>query len=458
MLNVFGGIFYFLISLGVLVTIHEFGHFITARLCGVKVLRFSVGFGPILWKKTAKNGCEYAISAIPLGGYVKMEGENTPTTDKSKLAPDSFKAQSVFKRALIIAAGPVFNIVLAIIVYTMINLHGVNERLPIVGFVVPNTIAQNSGLKEFDRIDVIDGKKIESYQDVIYTLVGLIGSDTNARFEVKGNLGQDEPRTLTMNLKDLVLEKNADPLNTVGFFPCYGKVSNEIAAVQAGSPAEDAQIKIGDKILSINDKETKNWFEIHYEITMSKFEDLHVVIERDGQKYSTVVKPTAKHDEARNKDIPFVGIGPKLEIMQGLTRKVEYDFVGAVGKAFDDAYQMSKVVVVSSYKLLSGSISAKNISGPIAIAKGAQESASYGLFIFLGFLAAISVNLGILNLLPIPVLDGGQLLFLAYEALMRREPSARAQMVLTSCGAAVLLTLMLFAVFNDLQGLQIFLM
>ena len=124
-----------------------------------------------------------------------------------------------------------------------------------------------------------------------------------------------------------------------------------------------------------------------------------------------------------------------------------------IGKAFDDAYQMSKVVVVSSYKLLSGSISATNISGPIAIAKGAQESASYGLFIFLGFLAAISVNLGILNLLPIPVLDGGQLLFLAYEALMRREPSARAQMVLTSCGAAVLLTLMLFAVFNDLQGL-----
>ncbi|MDY6415587.1 MAG: RIP metalloprotease RseP, partial [Succinivibrio dextrinosolvens] len=183
MVNFIGGIFYFLLALGILVTIHELGHFLAARACKVKVLRFSLGFGPVIYKKTGKDGCEYAVSAIPLGGYVKMEGENNPAQgDKlmpsnEGLSPDSFKAKPVWQRAIIIFAGPFFNIALAVILFTIVNMSGISERYAVVGDVAPMSIAQEAGFKTFDRIEAVEGKSIETWSDFVYTLVEYTGSN-----------------------------------------------------------------------------------------------------------------------------------------------------------------------------------------------------------------------------------------------------------------------------------------
>lgn len=459
MVNFIGGIFYFLLALGILVTIHELGHFLAARACKVKVLRFSLGFGPVIYKKTGKDGCEYAVSAIPLGGYVKMEGENNPAQgDKlmpsnEGLSPDSFKAKPVWQRAIIIFAGPFFNIALAVILFTIVNMSGISERYAVVGDVAPMSIAQEAGFKTFDRIEAVEGKSIETWSDFVYTLVEYTGSNKILDVVVKSDMGKGAARTLPLSLKDFTLNRNESPLDVLGLKICFGNITNTLGAVVKNSPADKAGLKVGDKIVLIDGQEVDSWFRIQETIADSECRPMELVVERDGVKYSAIVVPELKNNSKAKKAKPFVGIAAKVEPLEGLSRMVSYGPVEAFGKAIKDAASMSKLVVVSAYKLINGSISADNISGPIAIAKGAQESAQFGLIIFISFLAAISVNLGILNLIPIPVLDGGQLLFLAYEAIMHREPSARTQAFLTSIGAAVLLTLTVFAVFNDIKGL-----
>ncbi len=459
MVNFLGGIFYFLIALGILITIHELGHFLAARACKVKVLRFSLGFGPIIFKKTGKDGCEYAISSIPLGGYVKMEGENEPVEGensgelKKSLSPDSFKAKPIWQRAVIIAAGPFFNIALAVMLFTIINIAGVTERYAVIGDVVPNSIASDAGFKAYDRIENVDGKKINSWSDFTFTLIENLGSESNLNVTVKSDLGKGTDRVLSLSLKDFTLNRNELPLNNLGIRICIGKITNTVAAVVKNSPADKAGMKVGDKIISVDGQEIDTWYRFQEKITASNCKPMNLVVERDGNKYSAIVVPELKNNSNTKVAKPFVGIAASVKPLKGLARQVSYGPVDAFVKALDDAANMSKLVVVSAYKLVNGTISADNISGPIAIAKGAQESAQFGVIIFIGFLAAISVNLGILNLIPIPVLDGGQLLFLVYEAIMHREPSPRAQAVLTSIGAAILLTLTVFAVFNDIKGL-----
>lgn len=452
MVNVFGGIFYFLLALGILVSIHELGHFLAARLCGVKVLRFSIGFGPILVKKIGKDGCEYAISAIPLGGYVKMEGENPSEDEKASLSKTAFKSQSVAKRAIIVAAGPLFNIVLSVILFTIVNMSGITYSLPIVGDVVPGSKADISGFKSFDKIESVNGKKIESWSELMISFVENIGSSGRFDVQVRSDLGKGEIRTLSMSLEDSVLMRNESPLEKTGLRPCFGKALNVVDKVIDGSPAQKASIKSGDRILSINGIDTDNWYRVSDTIAQSSFSELTLVVQRDSKIYQTTVQPEKKLIKGTDKYRPFIGISAKVEKIEGLTNKVYYGLIDGFIKAIGDSISMARVIVVSAGKLITGSISADNVSGPIAIAKGAQESASFGLVMFLSFLGAISVNLGILNLLPIPVLDGGHLVFLAYEAIVKKEPGPRIQMMLTTIGALLLLFLTVFALFNDIKG------
>ena len=451
-MGVLGGIVYFLLALGILVTIHELGHFLMARACKVKVLRFSLGFGPVILQKTGKDGCEYAISAIPLGGYVKMEGENSPQEDTTELAPDSFKAKSVWQRALIIFAGPFFNIALAVILFTVVNLSGIQERLPVVGDVVPHSLASESGFAVYDKIDSIKDKKVDNWSDFVFALIENLGTE-HVTVSVSGDLGRGAIRTLNLNLKDINLERNESPLEKIGLKICYGNITTVLDAVMENSPAYAAGLRVNDEIISINDLKVNSWYRLQDEILNSHFKELNLVVKRDGKLYSTKVKPEPRYDKEKKIDRPFLGIGAKVIPLEGLTSLHKYTLTEGFIKACKDAAMMSKLVVVSAYKLLNGTISADNISGPIAIAKGAQESAQFGFVMFLSFLAAISVNLGILNLIPIPVLDGGQLVFLAYEAVMGKEPSAGVQRMLTAIGAGLLLTLTIFAIFNDIKGL-----
>ena len=452
MVNVFGGIFYFLLALGILVSIHELGHFIAARACGVRVLRFSIGFGPILVKRTGKDGCEYAISAIPLGGYVKMEGEDASSDDKALLSKTAFKAQSVAKRAVIVAAGPFFNIVLSVILFTIVNMSGISYSLPIVGDVVPGSKAELSGFKPFDKIVSVNGNNTESWSDVMITFVEKIGSSGKFDVIVRSDLGKGEKRTISMSLEDSVLMRNESPLEKNGLRPCFGKVLNVVDKVIEGSPAQRASIKSGDTILSVNGISTDTWYRVSDAIANSSFDELTLVVQRDSKIYQTSLIPEKKQIRGTDKYRPFVGISAKVEKIEGLTKKVYYGLVDGFVKAIGDSVSMARVIIVSAGKLITGSISADNVSGPIAIAKGAQESASFGLIMFLSFLGAISVNLGILNLLPVPVLDGGHLVFLAYEAIFKKEPGPRIQMMLTSIGALLLLLLTVFALFNDIKG------
>lgn len=453
--QVFGGVFYFFIALGILVTIHELGHFLVAKACGVKVLRFSLGFGPIVFKRTAKDGCEYAISAIPLGGYVKMEGENAPLTEeeKQKLPKDSFKAQSVYKRALIIFAGPFFNIILAVILLTIVNMHGVRESNAVVGDVIPNSIAYNSGFLPYDKITNIDGQRVDSWNDVLYQFLEKLGKNENVKVNVISDVGNGQSRDLSLNLGTLTLDRNENPLEKVGIRVCVGKITTKISKVLENSPAQRASIAVGDEIVKVNGVDVDSWYRFQEMVEKSGGSPIELVVKRDGVLYSTSVIPEFKFHKGLNRSVPIIGVAAGFEQIDGLVKVVKYNIVDGTVKAVKDSFAMSKLIVISLGKLINGAISADNISGPIAIAKGAQESASFGIIIFLGFLAAISVNLGILNLLPIPVLDGGQLLFLLYEAITKKEPSAKVQMVLTATGASILLTLMLFAILNDVKGL-----
>lgn len=451
MFNALWNLLFFALALGILITVHEWGHFILARLMGIKVLRFSIGFGPVIFKRKGKNGCEYALSLIPLGGYVKMKGEQ----DKDSLSndSDSFASKKIYQRACVIAAGPFFNIVLAICLYAGLNMHGVTIIQPVVGDVIPYSEAENQGFKIYDRIEKVSGKDVNSWSDVMVELLPYIGSDENLKFEVSGNLGKDERRILSLNTKIMAVDRNDNPLLSLGLRPCTGKIDTSLGTVQNGSPAQKAGIVAGDEIIEINGVKTNSWYRIADTIAKSNGQELKLLVKRDGKIYTTKVIPELRYNERLKKSVPVIGIGVNYTPWPELSKTVSYGFYEALKKGFDDTVMMSKVVITAVTKLLSGAISSDNISGPIAIAKGAGESASYGLAFFISFLAAISVNLGILNLLPIPVLDGGQLLFLAYEAIARRKPSLKVQSVLTSVGFAILLALMLFAVFNDLKGL-----
>lgn len=450
MFSVLWNLFCFAVALGILVIVHEAGHFFAARACKVKILRFSVGFGKVLFSRIGKDGCEYSLSAIPLGGYVKMFGENDP---ENSGAEGSFLNKSCAQRAFIIAAGPLSNIVLAVIFYTLINLTGVTVLRPVVGDVVPGSAAEQAGFAVYDEIVAIDNQKTQNWQDVLINLIAEVGSNTPAKVEVVKDLGKGEHRTLSLPLEDLELKAEKDPLGLLGLKRCIGIVGDIITTVQPGSPADKAGIKPGDQIVEINDVRTPSWYRVQQQIEEFQGSELNLVVERQGQKYSARLVPNYVYDKHLKRDKAFVGVGITVKPLKELTHEVTYSFGQAILKAALDTWTMSRFVVTTVYKMISGAISPENISGPISIAKGAGESASVGLTFFISFLAAISVNLGIFNLIPIPVLDGGQLLFIAYEAIVHREPSPTAQRVLMTFGFSILIALTVLAVFNDLRGL-----
>ncbi|MBQ9274017.1 MAG: RIP metalloprotease RseP [Succinivibrio sp.] len=452
MLSVLWDLLCFLVALGILIAVHELGHFTLARACGVKVLRFSLGFGRVLWSRTGRDGCEYALSALPLGGYVKMLGENEPLKPGEIPEEGSFKSKSPLKRGLIIAAGPLCNVILAVLLYTGINLGGIQVVNPVVGDVVPGSAAQQAGFELYDRLLEIDGREVNNWQDVLMELVALTGKDA-VPVTVASELGQGARRQLNLDLSAYELNPRRDPLLTLGLRRCLGRLENVVGAVQERSPAAQGGLKAGDRIISIDGTPTPTWYRLQAAINEGTGQIVRLVVEREGKLYESEVVPTVQYNKKLKRPQRLLGISADFQEIPGLVEEVKLPLPEAFTKGLKDTYQMSRLVLSAAVKMLDGSISAENISGPIAIARGAGQSASVGFVFFLSFLAAISVNLGILNLLPIPVLDGGQLLFIVYEALVGRAPGAKVQVILTGMGLGILLTLMALAVFNDLRAL-----
>lgn len=446
--------FFFIVALGSLVTIHEAGHFFAAKLCKVKVLVFSIGFGYPIYKKLNKDGSYFQISAIPLGGYVQMLGEGKEDSSKEYsneyLEKRSFKYKTKKQKAFIIAAGPLSNIILAIFLYTIVNMLGVNSIKPAIDTVEPYSISEHANIKHKDLILEVNESEVNDWSDV---LTKILTSDDRIHLLVKENLGEGSLKNIFFSKDGIDIKPNTSLFKELGITPLYGKVSDTLDVVTKDGGAYKAGLKVGDKIIALNKESVSSWSDITTYLSKYKEKTISITYVRDNKEYEVKANVNYVFDNKLQKEVAKLGIGVYLKPIEKLQNFVQYNPFDAFIKGIEDTYKISTLVIKSLKMLIVGSISPENISGPISIAKGAGDSASYGLSVFLVFVAMISVNLGVFNLLPLPILDGGQLIYIAYEAITGKEPNARVQFVLTALGFCLLILLTIFAIFNDIRYL-----
>ena len=440
----------FMLSLSVLVIIHESGHFLAARACAVRVQRFSLGFGKVLLMKRGRDGCEYVISLLPLGGYVRMQGEGADAAADGN-AEGSFASRSVAQRAFIVAAGPLCNILLSVVLYQAVFMMGSTVLRPVVGDVSPHGVAaRTADLAPYDEIRAVAGRPVSSWQEVVLALAEHAGSAVSV--QVAADFGRAPPREVVLSLSGLELGPRSSVLGYLGIRACQGVVHNELEFVAADSPAGLAGLRPGDRIVAVDAIPMESFYRLADYISEQGPRPLEVAFIREGQRHEVVITPELRSGPGAE-EAYRIGVAARTERIAELYTFVSYPFAEAASRAAAHTCDMSLLIVRQLLRMLRGLASADSLSGPIAIARGAAESAALGLTFYMAFLALISVNLGILNLLPIPVLDGGQLLFLAYETVFRRRPSAQAQWVLTVLGFALLMMLTVFALINDLRAL-----
>lgn len=435
----------FLFTISVLVTVHEFGHFIVARLCGVKVECFSIGFGKKLWSYTTAKGTEFTLSAIPLGGYVKMLDErNDQLSEEEKKS--AFNHKSISKRAAIISAGPIANIILAFLVYWIIFQVGILTYPVKIAQITPNSPVSVVNIPPTAELKSIAGIKIESWSDVHSALIGQLGKNS---VDITYTLEND--KQLYSRSVDIVnwrfdLEKES-PISAFGFVPAPVEIYPIVSQVIPNSAAEKANIKVGDEIISYNRIPYDNWH--NFSAVIRKAESMTLGIKRNNSIIFLDLIPKIEVNE-NGERIGIAGIYPSNN-----TITKQYDIVSAFAKGFEQTVLTVKQVVWSFYQLITGVISIKNLSGPITIAKGAGQTASYGIVPYLFFLAFISVSLGIINLVPLPMLDGGHLVFLLVERIKGSPLSDAKQELCYRLGFILLIFIMGIALFNDFIRLSL---
>lgn len=428
----------FLITISVLVTVHEFGHFIIARLCGVKVECFSVGFGKKLWSHTSKKGTEYSLSAIPLGGYVKMlDGRNQELNEEQKLF--AFNNKSILKRAAIISAGPIANFILALIVYWIIFQLGTITYPVKVAEIIPNTPAATINIPQGSELKSIAGIKIESWTDVNSVLISEMGKDDiTLDYETEDNHLYQQ----SINIKNWQFDiEKESPISAFGFTPAPVEIYPIISAMVGDSAAQKAGFAVGDEIIRYNNRDYDNWN--NFSELIKKAQSIAIVVKRGNETISLNLQPKFSVN-AKGEKIGVAGIYPSNN-----TIVKQYDIVSAFIKGFEQTELTIKQVTRSFYQLITGVISIKNLSGPISIAKGAGQTASYGIVPYLFFLAFISISLGVINLVPLPMLDGGHLLFLLIEKIKGAPLSDQVQAMFYRLGFILLMVIMGIALFND---------
>ncbi len=460
MLNLLYTLFYFILALAILIAVHEYGHFLMARLCGVYVERFSLGFGKVLFSVHDRKGTEYSLSLIPLGGYVKMYGEGaTPTGAEDPRQHESFYYKKPWQKFLIVAAGPLSNIVLAWFLYSCTFMVGIEQMRPVFE-VVPNSPIAMAGLHNQDLIKAVNGKEVDDFESVAYELIARIGDDEPVVLEVAGGLGKDAKRTISVSLKDWVLDpEQRDIFGDIGLRPYYGDVKNEIAFVQSDSPAQQAGIQEQDAIVSYAGKPYSSWFAFTDYIKQHPNEPIPVEVKRNNATIKLTLTPVKKSSLRKHQDSKqaqkgdeegFAGLAPVMSRNSDLYYTKQYSFLNSFVQGANKTVDMTVITLKFIGKFITGDISYKNVSGPIGIAEGASLTAKIGFIVYISFLAMISVNLGILNLLPVPVLDGAHLVFYTLEAI-RGKPLPEAVMNgLLRVGMFLLLLLMCVAIFNDI--------
>ncbi|HDS1816877.1 TPA: RIP metalloprotease RseP [Pseudomonas putida] len=440
-----------LVALGVLVTFHEFGHFWVARRCGVKVLRFSVGFGTPLLRWHDRHGTEFVIAALPLGGYVKMlderEGDVPPA-----LLDQSFTRKTVRQRIAIVAAGPIANFLLAIVFFWLLAMLGTQQIRPVIGGVEAGSLAASAGLTAGQEIVSIDGKPTSGWSAVNLQLVRRLGESGTLQVGVRDD-GASAEHQLQIKLDRWL--KNADepdPIQSLGLRPWRPVITPVLAEIDTKGPAAAAGLKTGDKLLALDGVSVTDWQQVVDTVRAHPQTKVVVRVERDGAALDVPVT-LARKGEGKAAG-GYLGAGVKGgEWPANMLREVSFGPLEAVGEALSRTWNMSVLTLESLKKMLFGELSVKNLSGPITIAKVAGASAQSGVGDFLNFLAYLSISLGVLNLLPIPVLDGGHLLFYLVEWARGRPLSDRVQGWGVQIGISLVIGVMLLALINDLGRL-----
>ncbi len=440
-----------LITFGLLVTFHEFGHFWVARRCGVKVLRFSIGFGKTLFGWHDKRGTEYVVCLLPLGGYVKMVDEREGPVAEADLG-QAFNRQSLGARTAIVAAGPIANFLLAIAAYWFIFAAGVTGAVPLIGSVEADSIAAQAGLEPGMEVVSVDGAETPTWRAVNQRLLRRLGESGEVVFGVRyadSDLVYESRAQLD---RWLVGEDEPDLLGGLGLEPFSPPIPPRIEEVVAGSPAEVAGLQAGDLVLAVDGNTVAEWEQWVDYVRDRPGETMDVEVERAQASLRLELTPATVTANGES----YGQVGVRVEVPpypEHLQREFHYNPLSALGEAVDQTWTVAIFTLDSIKKLVMGLISPKNLSGPITIAKVASASAQSGLVSWLGVLALLSISLGVLNLLPIPVLDGGHLLFYLVEWIKGSPVSERVQMVGFQIGVSIVLGIMLLALYNDISRL-----
>ncbi len=453
MLEFISSIWWMLVTLGVLVTFHEYGHFWVARKFGVHVLKFSVGYGKLFWSKKDKTGTEFGFAPIPLGGYVKMLDTRDPDINLAKYDySQTYNAKPIWQRALIMFAGPAFNFILAVLLFWAMFIYGKDEIKPILG--EPTKLLQQAGAKKQDEIISINGFPVKTWQDVSLELVTKGLDRKDIELTVRRN---NEIKHLTLALSQLPDGSDETQVfNNVGLKPWRVPLENRVYTLAAGKPAEKAGVQKGDKIIAVNGESTSDWYAVVEKLNKHIDGEINLTILRNNNTLNVIIAH-AVDDESGTRRIIGIGQQPPSESDKEYYRSLFFNnshgIFGALRQAFKETWRMTSVSLNMMGKIITGKASLKNLSGPITIAQVASDSASRGVAWFLGFLGLVSLSLGIINLMPIPMLDGGQLLFLLFEKLKGAPLSEEFQLKGQTVGIIFLLCFMSIAFYNDILRL-----
>lgn len=442
----------FAVVIGVLIVVHELGHYLAARWCGVRVLRFSVGFGRILWKKEfGKDRTEWALSAFPLGGYVKMLDEREGDVAAAD-AHRAFNRQGVAKRSIIVAAGPLANFALAILLYWAVFMQGSEELLPVLGTPPEDTPAAMASIRNGDQVRTVDGLPVGTWNDLRWILLQKAVDRESAELEV-----MNERHEIAVHRIQLAAAREqaweGDALERLGIRFYRPDMPPVIGKVVAGGPGAQAGLLVGDRVLTIDGDTIKNWGDFVSKVRDAAGRSLRLEVLRGTTNATVDVVPEAISERGRRVGKIGVAVAETPESRREVRTFVRYGLLEAGHRALAETWDKSMFSLVMMGKMLTGEVSWKNLSGPVTIADYAGQSARLGLDYYLRFMALVSISLGVLNLLPIPVLDGGHLLYHMIEVVRRRPLSEQAMETGQRVGMSILFALMAFAFFNDLTRL-----
>ena len=443
--------------LGPLIALHEWGHYIVARLCGVKVLTYSIGFGPKIFGWTSKkSGIDYRISALPLGGYVKMldEREGEVAADELHLA---FNRQHPLKKIAVVAAGPIMNFVIAIVLFWVLFMTPSEQLATKIGQVLPDTPAAIAQLPIGDKIVAIDGHDVQTWEGINYRLAGRMGETANVSVTLQSEVDKGTTKTYQAPVKEFMqgAAQGKDALSSFGMIPWQPNIAPIVGDLTPDGAASRQGLKVGDRITAINDEQIKDWISATRVIRDSPETLLNFTVLRDGKQVQLSIMPQGKKDNLGN-DYGQIGAmvaESEIIIPDAYKTTVVYGPGESLVKSFQKTEQLAVMTVSSMGKMLSGMIGLENLSGPITIAKVAKQSFDISWQMVLSTAALISLSLAVLNLLPIPVLDGGHIVYYLIELIRGKPLSEGVQMVGLNIGLLLLAGFMVLAIGNDISRL-----